>query len=99
MARAERELFAAMAEVNTIAGAGVGWFSVATILNQTGYSGFWSLAGFIPVIDIVMLWQFSKALNGRLYGRMEFKTGGHERALNGVKFRDNPLRAKRIFND
>jgi hypothetical protein len=68
-------------------------------LNQTGYSGFWSLAGFVPVINTVMLWQFSKALNGRLYGRMEFKTGGHERALNGVKLRDNPLRVKRNLAD
>jgi hypothetical protein len=53
-------LFAALDEVNTIAGTGVGWFSVARILNQTCYSGL-VIAGFAPVLNIVMLGQFSKA--------------------------------------
>jgi hypothetical protein len=35
--------------------------SAVRILNRTGYSGFWSLIGLVPLLNIIMLWQFSKA--------------------------------------
>lgn len=35
--------------------------SAIRILQRTGYSGFWSLVSLIPVVNIIMLWRFSKA--------------------------------------
>jgi hypothetical protein len=32
--------------------------ALVRILNRTGYIGFWS-AGLVPVLNMIMLWQFS----------------------------------------
>jgi hypothetical protein len=86
----QHELFAALDEVNTIAGAGVGWFSVARILNQTCYSGFWSLPDSHRCQTSSCSGNFPK-LNGRLCGRNDLKPA----VARGSKFLANPLRVKR----
>jgi uncharacterized membrane protein YhaH (DUF805 family) len=35
--------------------------ALVRILNRTGYSGWWSLLVLIPVVNVIALWQFSKA--------------------------------------
>jgi uncharacterized membrane protein YhaH (DUF805 family) len=39
----------------------VSWIAVVRILNRTGYSGWWSLLGLIPIVNVIALWIFSKA--------------------------------------
>jgi uncharacterized membrane protein YhaH (DUF805 family) len=37
------------------------FIALVKILNRTGYSGWWSLLVLIPVVNVIALWQFSKA--------------------------------------
>jgi hypothetical protein len=37
------------------------FMALVRILNRTGYSGWWSLLGLIPVVNLVAVWRFSKA--------------------------------------
>jgi|HubBroStandDraft_1064217.scaffolds.fasta_scaffold126335_4 uncharacterized membrane protein YhaH (DUF805 family) len=34
---------------------------VVMILRKAGYSGWWCLLGFVPIVNIVMLWVFAFA--------------------------------------
>jgi uncharacterized membrane protein YhaH (DUF805 family) len=36
-------------------------FAMVRILNRTGYSGWWLLVGFVPVVGVIALSRFSKA--------------------------------------
>jgi hypothetical protein len=37
------------------------WTSLIRILNRAGYSGWWSLLALVPLINIYVIWRFSKA--------------------------------------
>ena len=36
-------------------------FPVIKILQKAGYSGWWVLVGFVPLLNIIMLWVFAFA--------------------------------------
>jgi uncharacterized membrane protein YhaH (DUF805 family) len=38
-----------------------GLLAIIRILNRTGYSGWWLLIGFVPVVGVIALSRFSKA--------------------------------------
>ncbi len=37
------------------------WIAIVRILHRTGYSGWWSLLAFIPIVNVIALWRFAKA--------------------------------------
>jgi hypothetical protein len=39
----------------------IGIIALVRILNRTGYSGWWVLIGFVPVVGVIALSRFSKA--------------------------------------
>ncbi|MGO9772225.1 MAG: hypothetical protein ACLPSW_22280 [Roseiarcus sp.] len=41
--------------------AAVYFIPVVKILNRAGYSGWWSLLGFFPIVNVIALWVFAYA--------------------------------------
>jgi uncharacterized membrane protein YhaH (DUF805 family) len=41
--------------------AAANWISIVRILHRAGYSGWWSLLAFIPIVNVIALWYFAKA--------------------------------------